>query len=186
MSGAAAALGGSVVGGLFTLLATMLVGKIGLRTQHLRQAAEQRSAFVQLVRTQAAEVHRLMIAVQFHIDGACWLARHAPHRVDQSLVERYETQMQVLLPQMAGAMAVLAALDLESHNRLHAWVDELDRLDGDVARLLYGQLDEAAINQLAVLHDQTAAFYRRLPQALGSTLAEITPRVSPSDLPTRS
>ena len=183
---ALAALGGSVVGGLFTLLGTVLVGRIGIRTEQLRQAAEQRSAFTQLVRTQSAEVHRIMIAVQFQIDGVCWLARHAPHRVDHTLVERYETQLQVLLPQMAGATAVLAALDLESHDRLQPWTDELDRLDGDVARLLYGQLDDTTIDQLAALHVQTADFYRRLPQALGSTLALVTPRVPPLDPPTPS
>ncbi|GAB3829365.1 hypothetical protein ACFPIJ_32445 [Dactylosporangium cerinum] len=175
MTEALAALGGSVVGGLFTLLGTVLVGRIGLRTEQLRRTAEERTAFTQLVRSQSAEVHRLMIAVQFQIDGVCWLARHAPHRVNPSLLERYETQMQALLPQMAGAMSVLAALDLESHDRLLPWTDELDRLDGDVARLLYGQLDDAVIDQLAALHEQTTDFYRRLPQALGSTLALLAP-----------
>jgi hypothetical protein len=186
MREALAALAGAVIGGLASILGTLFSGRAAIRAQRLRQEVEQHAAFVQLVRSQAAEVFRVMLAVQFHIDGVCWLAKYAPHRVDENLVDRYEAEMQVLLPQVGGAMAVLAGLDLGTHKVLQPWTDELDRLDGDVARLLYAPITDQTIPRLAELHEQSAGFYKRLPAELGSVLESVGSPPRPPAAPSPS
>jgi hypothetical protein len=161
---------GAIVGGLASLCGVVATGLITIRLETKRRAANAQDEFTRSLRAQTAEVFRLIFLVEHHIHLVCWFAFHAPNKLTADYIDKYERRVQVEIPKLHSSLAVVAAMDLAVYKRLLVWVDRLDVLAGDVARLVHVERSPETLPQLADLLKPLQEYYRSLPVELGSIL----------------
>jgi len=170
MTQALAALLGALIGGMATVAGVLVSSRAAYRLEARRIEAVRQDALARQVAMQAAEVFRLMFALEDEIHKLCWLATHAPNRVTDRAINDYWRQSQELAQQLNGAMAVLAGYDIDLFDLIYPIRDELDTIDGNVARIALAPHTPGTITDLAAILPRTVAFYHGLRTKLGSTI----------------
>ncbi len=107
-SDALPALFGAAVGGLACMGGVIVTGIVNARSERRRHSRAGEEELVQILRIRTAEVFRLVFAVEHELNTICWFALHAPSKINDSRVDRYEHNVQALLPKINGVLAEIA------------------------------------------------------------------------------
>jgi hypothetical protein len=166
------ALLGAALGGVASLAGVFATNFVTSRLESRRQYWSRQQSYVERLRHQVADLLRLMFRVEYLIYSLCWVAMHLPERLDASRTQSYEQDMELLMPELSGALVVLSGLDEELYAVFNRWVDQLGIFDGEVRLLIYQERTGEVFTRLSAMVDPLRDFYHTLPTEIGPLLSQ--------------
>jgi hypothetical protein len=127
------------------------------------------------VRLAVAELAKRIAAAAHSIAWTTWPAWYCPDSFTSAHLDKYDTEIHVLLSDIVGARVILAALSPRVHGQLSHLTDRLYGLDVDMgeAKALFGQNKPQALVKLANLHEAAGRLDDQLLEVV--TKLEIDP-----------
>jgi hypothetical protein len=177
MDNTTAALLGTLIGSSTALISSVLTNLVVLRNERARRDDAKATTDTLHLRQHIAVVFAEMFAVQHAINWIAWHAKHDPDAVDVEMLRAYETAIDNSYPKLLGAMAMVAALDLQIYTLLQPIAKGLYALDEKVAIALRRLKSNRsiAIATLQGYKDQAEILEDSLPPEL-SRIMEIAAR----------
>lgn len=151
---------GAAVGSVGSLAGVAVTAWLSGRLESRRQQDVHRRAALDRLHAQAADVLRLMFRAEYSVYSVCWFARYLPDQLDAARVALYEQTMERVLPELQGALAVLAGLDKKVYDALDNWTEQINVLDGRVRVRLYRDRTPETVAEFATFVDELRALYR--------------------------
>jgi hypothetical protein len=174
MSEAETALIAAGIAAVTTFVGAVITAVVAIRNERQRSQATKQEAFVQELRSRTADVFGQLLAMQHSMEWLTWHAQRDPASVSR-LHEQYEEEVHRTYPQLLGAMAVTAALDLTLYSELRMLVNRVYELEGEVAISLIaavrrGPDQNDALRALAGLNPAVTRLYEELPIELAEAM----------------
>jgi hypothetical protein len=160
--------------------AALLVAFIGLSgvliTNVLTTRAMKRNAFVQELRSRTAEVFKQAFVLQHAMEWVTWHAAYEPDALTEKLKQDYATEVHQAFPALQGAMTAAAALSMDVYREMQPILEEVYKLEFDVALALrfVGTEKSAhakAVTELSALAEPAMSLHTSLPERLGEIMA---------------
>lgn len=155
-------------------MGALVLGFSALRNETQRRVWERADNERRALRAQAATVFEHAFVLQHEMEWLTWHAYHRPEAVDSELTQAYEEAVHKAYPNLLGAMAVLASLDLSVYNLLLPLIEQLFTLETDIGkgitRIRRPDDAEAAIATLGGMNPTVKALYVDLPPRLADAL----------------
>ena len=162
--------------------AALLVAFIGLSgvllTNALTIRAAKRNALVQELRSRTADVFKQAFVLQHAMEWVTWHAEYEPNALTEQSKQDYATEVHQAFPALQGAMTAAGALSMDVYQEMQPILDELYRLEHDVALAMrFVGTDESAhadaVTRLRDLSRPVASLYASLPKRFGQTMAVV-------------
>ena len=160
------------------LVAALIAGIYLLRTERLRRKNEQAVAAQHELRSRTGTAFAEMFALQHEIEWLSWHATKDRTSVDGDVMQDYNSAVHTIYPRLLGAMAGVAALDLNLYEKLQPLATQLYDLDERVAvATLSLRRDRESVDWPALEEVLAAArgLYGSLPKDLAQAMRSAAP-----------
>lgn len=153
---------GALIGAGTALAATFITGR-----------RESRDAQQKEVRLAAAEHVKGLGLASHSVEWLTWKAKFAPCEFSIDNIRLYEQEIHALLGPLVGSLAVIAALDVATYNRLQVLTDELYELDRQVGEIAagYQQQPEQVVTELGSIFDEACRYHVQLNRSIADMFA---------------
>ena len=153
---------GALIGAGAALAGSFTSGRRQSRAEHEKE-----------VRLAAADHIKNLGTASHSIEWLVWKAKYAPHEFSAENIELYDQEIHAALAQIVGSLAVVAALDIESFQKLEALTDELYALDAHAGRLAarHGEDPQGSVDGLSSDLEQVVSFHRGLNRSIADMYA---------------
>jgi len=176
MTPSEAAIAGAVIAAVIALIGVIATTAVALHNETRRRRAAVSDARRLALRSAAAEVFVHIFHVQHEMEWLTWHAVHRPKAVDQKMTAAYEAAVHAAYPKILGAMATLAALDLDLYHKVAPLLEILYSGEANIGREIGGlaELEQRTdtLDGLAALHEFALDLYRSLPPKLAEAMQE--------------
>jgi hypothetical protein len=125
MTDTSAALIAAVLTAAAALAAALITGVYLLRTERLRRKNEQALAAQHELRSRTSAAFAELFALQHEIEWLSWHATKDRTSVDHDVIQDYHAAVHTIFPRLLGAMAGVAALDLDLYEKLRPLAGQL-------------------------------------------------------------
>jgi hypothetical protein len=174
MSKAETALTVAAIAAVAAFVGTVITAFVAIHNERQRAEATERAASVQELRSRTADVFGNLLAMQHSMEWLTWHAKQDPDSI-ASLKNNYETEVHRTYPELLGAMAITAALNLTLYSDLRVLVDQVYRLEGEVAVSLLkavrpGPKQTDGLLELTALNSAATRLYEELPVQLAEAM----------------
>lgn len=132
MSEALVALSGAAIGSVMGLLGAFITARQQQRLEALKFTAERRAEAETQRRLAIADLARSLSRVIQLMSWFTWEAEHRPLRVSPEWVDRYDSEMKPLLPELMSAVSIVAALSEPTYRVFDPLVTKAIKLDGQI------------------------------------------------------
>jgi hypothetical protein len=173
MESAVATIIGAAIGAAAGISGGLLVGWRQGRIEHDKWLRSREDAIAADLR---ATLHQLTIKVAAAVHSMCWLtwlAREGPDRLSQARIDAYDAEMHVLLPEITGLQAAVAAIDGAAFGELSAIIESVIQADWRVgtAGLQFVEREPKSAKDLAACYEMTLELHRALPSAVAAVIS---------------
>lgn len=171
-SSPSAVLLGALIGGGAAVVGATVTGTVAYWVERSRQEGTAKLASAAALREQLAVAFTALFTLQHALNWVTWFAKYAADAVNKKMVRAFDEEIHAAHPQILGAMAMVAALDLTVYQELHPLVQELYRVEHDVAAALHRlETDrEATIDMLRRYLDTVLEIEEELPLKLATAM----------------
>ncbi len=132
MSEALVALSGAAIGSVTGLLGAFITARQQQRLEALKFTAERRAEAETQRRLAIADLARTLSRVIQLMSWFTWEAEHRPLRISSEWVDRYDSEMKPLLPELMSAVSIVAALSEPTYRVFDPLVTKAFKLDGQI------------------------------------------------------
>jgi hypothetical protein len=132
LTAATAALLGASIAGTVALVSSVLTNLVTLRNERFKQTEVRRAAKVEALRKQTGVAFAELFALQHADNWVSWFAEYHPHAINKEMAKAHQTEVHSAYPKLLGAMAIVAALNLDVYRELLPLAQRLYDLDHKV------------------------------------------------------
>jgi hypothetical protein len=168
MSEALVALGAAAIGATAGLLGAFISARQQRRLDEVRFLQERRAEDNKNERLAVAELARALSRVLQTMNWFTWEADNRPSRVTVEWVDQYDADMKTLLPDLMGAIAIVAALSEPIYRAFDPLVSEAFDLDARIGKAASNLATDAAAtrDQIGSLKEPAFTLFRRFREQL--------------------
>ena len=162
MDAAVAGLIGAAIGAVAGLMGAFFTSIVQSRIEEKKWRRSKQDTLSKELRLQIAEVSRKMLVAQHSMEWITWYAREGPKHLDKKMISEYNKEIHDAFPELLGALAITAALNLDIYNQLSIIADEIYGIEGRIAKalFLFDEAPEECIEKLAKYNSEATAFYK--------------------------
>ncbi|MEO0841679.1 MAG: hypothetical protein AAF063_22580 [Cyanobacteria bacterium J06643_5] len=174
MDATVAGLIGAAIGAVAGFTGTVLTVVFQFRLEERKWLRNREDLALKELRVAIAELTKTMSSAMHSMTWLTWTAYEELGVIDKEIISSYDVEMHKLFPELWGILAVIAALDKETHSRLEPFVEEITKNDAQIARatLLFKDSDSSECKAaLAECFADTKMLYKNLPQVLADSLS---------------
>lgn len=148
MDATTAAILGTLIGAIAAIVSAGLTSIVASRTERRRQADAKRTADIEALRKAAASAFIEIFVIQHSMEWVTWYAKYSPDSVTEVMRGQYESEIHSAYPRLLGALAMVAALDLRTHEALRTIIDRVYNTEERVALALLRADDQQSLIDL--------------------------------------
>jgi hypothetical protein len=160
-----AALVGAMLGALAGFGSSVLTNVVAVKGQKVARESDRQREKSSLLRERTAIVFSEIFAVQHSVEWITWFARHDPKAVNADMVAAFDAEVHAAYPRLLGALATVAAIDLDVWRDLNLLMAKIYAIEGPVALLLRVSNQEA-MSRVAEYHSESLKLLDDLPPEL--------------------
>ena len=175
---------GALIGGGAAVIGAAVTGTVAYRVERSRQEGAAQLASVAALREQMGLAFAGLFTLQHALNWVTWFAKHDADAVNKKMVRAFDDEIHAAHPQILGAFAVVAALNLTIYEELNPLVQRLYDLEHNVAAALHrlGTDREATIAMLQRYLDAVLDVEEDLPRELARTMKLAKQQSKPSHI----
>ena len=168
MNATVAALLGSLVGAAAALAGTILTGIFTLKTERRRQESKMQVRYVDALRRRSGATFAQFFIIVQEIEWISWYGTNDPDAIDGHRIKSYEDRVNEAYGTLLGSMAMTASLSLTAYDEMRPILSGLYDLESRVGAALRKFRSErsTAIGELAACGSEATALRDNLPQKL--------------------
>src|SRR6185436_16442262 len=161
----------TVVQAAVAALLGLISGLIGGYFSGRQQSRQEREKEARLA---VAELAKNLGAASHSMAWLTWKALHRSTRFEFGDLDTYDQEIHALLPSISGSLAVVSALSGSLYTRLDPFVQQVYKLDVDIAKAgtCYLETPAEGLKLLGELHALVAAFSSELNRRVANIFEE--------------
>lgn len=170
---------GALVGAAAGCAVAVFTARAQLRLERERSDSSREDAATKEL---SSAVQQLVIKMSSALHSMCWLtwfAHYRGARLEQKMIDNYDSEMHMVTPEILGHLSTVAALDDANdekgvYRKLSEYTDEIFRLDAQIgaASLNLKKNKIGTAKTLASYHKAMFNLERKLPDVIGHLVGD--------------
>lgn len=174
MDAAVAGLIGAAIGAVAGFTGTVLTALLQFRLEQRKWLRNREDLAHKEFRLAIAELTKTMSSAMHSMTWLTWTASQDMGVINKEIISSYDAEMHKLFPDLWGILAVIAALDKDTHYHLEPLVERITKIDAQIAKatLLFKDSDSSECKKaLAECFADANMLYENLPQVIADSLS---------------